>query len=115
MRTIDVTYYGLDLEITTSPDYLTGEVTINASVDDASISTLFLDLQNALTVNAVWLNGAPTTFSHTSHKININLDRTYTQGESFSVQVFYQGFPVQAVLAVLSSHLTVVEYLLSGL
>ncbi len=91
--TIDVTYYGLDLEVTSSPQYLTGKVTINASVNASSISTSFLDLRNALTVDSVWLNGAATTFTHTSHKLNIDLDRTYNQGESFSVKVFYQGVP----------------------
>ncbi len=32
---IDVTYYGLDLKVTTSPQYLTGNVTVNAKVDTA--------------------------------------------------------------------------------
>ena len=90
---IDVTYYGLDLIVTSSPQYLTGKVTVNADVDTTSLNTIFLDLRNALDVDSVWLNGTATTFTHSSHKLNIDLDRTYTQGESFSVKVFYQGVP----------------------
>lgn len=90
---IDVTYYGLDLTVTSSPQYLTGKVTVNANVDTTSLNTIFLDLRNALNVDSVWLNGTATTYTHTSHKLNIDLDRTYTQGESFSVKVFYQGVP----------------------
>ncbi len=34
--TIDVTYYGLDLKVTSSPQYLIGKVTVNASVSASS-------------------------------------------------------------------------------
>ena len=53
---IDVTYYGLDLKITTSPNYLTGIVTIGVKSDTTSLNTCFLDLRNILTVDSVLLN-----------------------------------------------------------
>ncbi len=90
---IDVTYYGLDLAVTDQPRYLSGSVVVNANVDTSSLSNVFLDLQNALTVDSVWINGTSTTFTHLNHKLNIDLDRTYTIGESFSLKVFYQGEP----------------------
>ena len=91
--TIDVSYYGLDLIVTASPQYLIGKVIVNATVSASSISTTFLDLRAALTVDSVLINGTATKYTHASHKINIDLDRTYSQGESFSVKVFYQGVP----------------------
>ncbi len=90
---IDVTYYGLDLAVTNQPRNIKGSVVVNANVDTSSISTIFLDLRNELNVDSVWVNGLTTTFTHVSHKLNIDLDRTYTMGESFSVKVFYQGEP----------------------
>ena len=95
--TIDVSYYGLDLKVTSSPQHISGNVKIDASVTASSIAAFFLDLRNALTVDSVWINGLATTYTHSSHKFNIDLDRTYNQGESFSVQVFYRGIPGTSV------------------
>jgi aminopeptidase N len=90
---IDVTYYGLKLEVTSNPNYLSGSVIIGIKVDTASINNCFLDLRSELTVDSVHLIGAITTFTHINHKINVNLDRTYIQNEVFFVEVFYQGLP----------------------
>jgi aminopeptidase N len=90
---IDITYYGLDLKITSNPNYLSGSVVIGVKVDTSDISNCFLDLRNDLTVDSVLLNGSSTTYTHTNHKININLDRTYLQDESFIVEVYYRGVP----------------------
>ena len=43
---IDITYYGLDLNITYQPNYITGKVMLNARVDTNSINDLFLDLKD---------------------------------------------------------------------
>jgi len=90
---IDVTYYGLDLKVTYQPNYLYGKVIIEAKVDTSSIQSCFLDLQNALTIDSLWLNGTPASFTHTNHKINLSLDRIYNNGESFLITVFYKGQP----------------------
>lgn len=90
---IDITYYGLDLTVTTSPNYLTGNVIIGVKTDTTSLNTCFLDLRNILTVDSVLLNGTTAVYSHSSNKINITLDHTYSQGEPFTVRVYYQGVP----------------------
>ncbi len=91
---IDVTYYGLDLEVTANPNYLIGAVTIDIRVDTTSIDNCFLDLQNALTIDSIYLNGEATTnYTHLSHKISLNLDRTYLEDETYTIKVFYQGEP----------------------
>ena len=90
---IDITYYGLDLAITTSPNYLTGNVTIGVKADTTSLNTCFLDLRNFLTVDSILINGTATTFTHSSNKINIDLDHTYIQDEPFTLNVFYHGVP----------------------
>ena len=90
---IDITYYGLDLKITSNPNYLSGNVTIGATADTASLSTCFLDLRNALSIDSLLINGSPAMYTHSNHKINITLDRTYTQGETFAVKIYYRGVP----------------------
>jgi len=90
---IDITYYALDLTVTTNPNYLTGNVIIGAKTDTTSLNTCFLDLRNFLTVDSVLLNGTAAAYSHSSNKINISLDHTYSLGESFTVRVYYHGVP----------------------
>lgn len=90
---IDVTYYKLDLKITYAPNYLSGNVTVNAKVDSSSINTVYLDLTTVLTVDSVLLFGSSTSFTHLDNKITIVLDRNYSLGEALSLQIFYQGVP----------------------
>jgi aminopeptidase N len=90
---IDVTYYGLDLTVTANPNYLSGSVIIGIQVDTSSINSCFLDLQNALTINGLLLNGTPTVFTHINNIISVTLDRTYVYGEEFFIKIFYQGIP----------------------
>jgi aminopeptidase N len=90
---IDITYYGLDLKITTSPNFLTGNVTIGVKTDTTSLNTCFLDLRNILIVDSILINGTTTTYNHSSNKITINLDHTYIQDETFILKVYYHGVP----------------------
>ncbi len=90
---IDVTYYGLDLTVTANPNYLSGSVIIGIQVDTSSINTCFLDLQNALTISSLLLNGTPAVFTHINNIITVTLDRTYVYGEEFFIKVFYEGLP----------------------
>jgi len=90
---IDITYYGLDLTVTTNPDYLTGNVTIGVKADTTNLNYCFLDLRDFLTVDSILVNGASASFTHSSNKINITLDHTYVQEESFTLQIYYQGVP----------------------
>lgn len=90
---IDVTYYGLDLTITTNPNYLRGIVTVGVKSDTSSLNTCFLDLRNILTVDSIQLNGSTAAFTHVNNKINIALDHTYTQGEAFTLKIYYRGVP----------------------
>ena len=90
---IDITYYGLDLALTSNPHYLTGNVTIGVKTDTTSLNTCFLDLRNFLTVDSILINGIPAAFSHSNNKIDITLDHTYTMGEPFTLIVYYEGVP----------------------
>ena len=90
---IDVTYYGLNLRVTSNPKYLSGNVTIGIKANTISLDSCFLDLRNALSVDSVSLNGSPATYNHANNKINIILDHNYTEGDLFTVKIYYQGVP----------------------
>ncbi|HEX2867723.1 MAG TPA: M1 family aminopeptidase [Ignavibacteriales bacterium] len=91
--TIDVTYYGLNLNLTYQPKYLKGAVTVGLRSAAASFSSFFLDLQPSMTVDSVAMNGARLAFTHTAGKLQITLPKIYNQGENISVTVYYQGLP----------------------
>ncbi len=91
--TIDVTYYKLNLKITYSPNYLKGAVTVNALSKAQSLKTFFLDLQDVLIVDSVTCKDKRLLFSHTNEKLYITLDTVYSNGQSFSVMVYYEGVP----------------------
>jgi len=90
---IDITYYGLDLAITYSPNYLKGTVTIGVQADTTEINECFLDLRDFLNVDSILINGSSAAFSHSNNKVNITLDHTYSFGEPFTLIVYYQGVP----------------------
>ncbi len=90
---IDITYYKLAIEITASPEYLSGYVTVEARTVADSLKDFYLDLQNTMTVDSVVANNNTATFTHTSNKINISLDKTVMKDSLISVNVYYRGVP----------------------
>ncbi len=90
----DVTYYKLELNITTNPNYLSGKVTIGGSSLQNKSTLLSLDLENTMRVDSVLLNGKKNAFQQTSHSCEITLDRAYQTGEILSADIYYQGTPV---------------------
>ena len=91
--TFDVTYYGLNLTLDYNSRTLTGIVTVSAKSKENDLTSIFLDLQNPLTVTAVKLNNQDLSFTHANAKLNITLDKVYSLNEPFSVTVYYHGTP----------------------
>ena len=96
---INVTYYKLDLEITSNPNHLTGIVTVNAIVDTVSITSLFLDLRDNMNVYSVLLNGNSATLNHINNILTVDLDRVYNQNEMINLNIYYDGVPVTSGFA----------------
>ena len=92
-QNIDVTYYKLNLNISYSPQQISGAVTIDAKSIQDNLTQVFYDLQNALTVDSVVTPSGRLTFTHSGNKINLTLDRAYNVGELFEVVVYYHGVP----------------------
>jgi len=90
---LNITYYKLDLIVTTHPDYLKGAVTVNAEVGIPSINSFYLSLSNHLSVDSIKSGNFNLAFTHINDRLEITLNRTYIQSENFSVIIYYQGLP----------------------
>jgi len=92
-QSIDVTYYGLNLNISYSPQQIIGAVRIDGKSLQDDLTNFFLDLQNSLTTDSVKSGNELLTFTHTNNKLNITLPAALNNGDAFSVTVYYHGVP----------------------
>ncbi len=89
----DVTYYKLNLNVSYSPQYLSGEVTVSAKCLRNNLSSFFLDLSDNLIVDSVKAGNQNLSFNHLENKLIIQLEQSYNLNEEFNVTVYYQGIP----------------------
>ncbi len=90
----DVTYYGLNLNLSTNPGYIKGDVTIIGTCRQDDSQSLTLDLMNTMRIDSVQVNGQGCPFMQMSSSFYITLDHSYQSGEILSTDVFYEGVPV---------------------
>ena len=90
----DVGYYKLDLNISYSPQSLSGIVTVSARSLGDILTSVFLDLSDALSVDSVLSNNLSCQYSHSENKLIISLDKPYSPDEIFTLTIFYHGVPV---------------------
>ncbi len=96
---IDVTYYGLDLRLTTAPNNLRGAATITLKSTVASLTTFFLDLSTTtsategLRVDSVKVGAQKVTFQHALNKLTITPTQPVANGQALTLTVYYQGVP----------------------
>lgn len=93
---IDITYYKLNLTVQYNPNYLIGVVTVEAKSQINGLDSLFLDLDDTLTVSSVISNNNSLAFSqpYKSRELRITLDKSYNFGEKISLIITYQGIPI---------------------
>jgi hypothetical protein len=89
----DVQYYDLDITLNPSAYNLTGTLEAVVEVVGGAINTLDLHLRTTMNVSSATSGGNPTTYSHLSGVLTIDLDRTYNVGELVTVEVAYSGNP----------------------
>ena len=97
---IDVTYYGLDLRLTTTPASLHGATTITLKSTVATLSSFFLDLNSTIAttgeglhVDSVKVGTQKLSFLHAQSKLTITLPQPLTSAQALTLTVFYQGIP----------------------
>jgi len=92
-ETIDITYYKLDVSLDYDNRLISGNITITAKSLQDSLKTIYLDLQNALTINSITHNAKNVSFTHSNNIINITLYKSYNIGEEFKIVINYNGTP----------------------
>jgi aminopeptidase N len=89
-----VTYYRLELEVLTQPNYLIGKVTITGKCLINNSSALTLDLMNTMVIDSVLVNSQRNNFIQHNSSFDISLNHPSVTGEVLSIDVFYEGLPV---------------------
>jgi len=88
----DVTFYGLDIEVTSSSIYVEGNGTING-VALIPLDTFAFELIPEQLIDAIWFNNVQyTNYSRSGSNVLVPVDEIGV-GESFSAQIFYHGQP----------------------
>ncbi len=89
----DVTWYKLDLTITTNPALIAGVVTIRSTSVIDGLSSIRIDLSDSLAIDSI-SDGADTlSFTRASNVVTVYLDSPRLSGELFDVHVTYHGLP----------------------
>jgi len=96
MDAYDVRFYRLVLDVNPATYILTGTTTVEAVVTAASLSQMQLDFSFQLSASAARAGGSPATLAYDAGILTIDLDRTYTAGETVSVEIDYAGNPTSS-------------------
>ena len=86
--TIDVSFYGLNIKVTTSPNFLYGNVNITGNFITPD-NTLFLNLSNSMFVDSVTGQGV-AGFNHSNNILYVNFDNSRND---FNLRIYYKGLP----------------------
>ena len=87
----DVKFYGLDVEVDTTSDFISGNTTILVSVENSPMSTLVFELFQMLEVEKIIVNGEEVSFSHEGDEVIIPISEPVDTGELVLTQIFYAG------------------------
>jgi len=90
----DVSYYRIELRISTAPVMLYGRVTFKVRPVIDNLTSIRIDFTDSLAVDSIVAGPTPLAYTRTSDMITVTLDRPYMSGEELTFQVGYHGVPV---------------------
>lgn len=94
----DLTYYHLDIQVYPDEKYISGKTAVYYKVLSAS-KELQIDLQAPLKITSAVQNGKELKIRHDGHAHFITLVENQEIGNVYSVDVYYEGNPKEAVRA----------------
>lgn len=94
----DVTYYKLDLLINDTTEIIYGEVEIVAKSITPDLDSVTINLFHDMTVDSIKSQDTHLSYTRDTHSLHIQLDRSYSLDEEFSVKIFYWGHPTESGL-----------------
>jgi aminopeptidase N len=88
----DVKFYFLDLVMDDQSKYVEGTAQIDLEMTNPTASSIELDFDDAMNVDALRLNGIVTSYTHSNDLISIPLERNKDR-QIHSIEVDYHGTP----------------------
>jgi len=89
----DMQHYDITIELFPTTHYVEGNVFAEVTATENGLSEIAYELES-LDVTDVSVNGTTAVYTYTEGILTITLDQTYSIGENFTTQVFYEGYPV---------------------
>ena len=90
---IDISYYGLDIEIDIANQEVVGSVLVKGSVGMNQPDSIEFNLASKMDVDSIFFYGEATSFDHENDLIRIPTQVSIPEGYDFSIQIFYHGSP----------------------
>ena len=94
----DLTYYHLDIKVEPDKKYISGSNTVGYKVLK-SYKTMQIDLQEPMEITSVIANGMPLKFNREGNAYFIELKSKQKKNEVNYLEIFYEGFPKEAIRA----------------
>jgi aminopeptidase N len=91
----DVLHIDLDLDIDFDTETIAATSTLSVSIEADGLASLTVDLHDALTVDAVTVDGGPVSFARVGHTVEVDLGSPQALGTELDVAVTYHGEPVE--------------------
>lgn len=90
----DVSFYFLDIKVSDTTTYISGNSLIAASVANSSLDTFAFEINNTLIIDSIIFNGNNIiTYDRQNNHAFIYLPETLTMGSPINCKVFYHGQP----------------------
>ncbi|GAB4284014.1 MAG: M1 family aminopeptidase [Marinilabiliales bacterium] len=90
----DVSFYHLDVEVSNTSTYISGNTYVEADVIANNMDTFAIQLHDNLLVDSIIFNGSNETFNHSNNLITVKLSTPLSSGSHFGVYIYYHGTSV---------------------
>ena len=91
MNNYDVKYMKLNLSVTNTTTYVSGNVDFKAKVINNPIDTFVFELKNSLTIDSVIVGGQSITYNRTGDLVFVYLQSVIALGNYINAEVYYHG------------------------
>tara|TARA_Y100001970_G_scaffold54155_1_gene68627 strand:+ start:4995 stop:6938 length:1944 start_codon:yes stop_codon:yes gene_type:complete len=90
---IDITYYGISIEIDIDLQQIFASVKVNGILSSDQPDSIELDLNSQLMVDSVISNDEQISFVHQDNMIKIPSQASLVEENNFSMEIYYNGHP----------------------
>lgn len=93
----DIHFYDIELEVSNTTTYVSGNVLIGSKVMSSSMDTFWFELKDNMTIDSVYINGQRRLqINRLNDVVRIPLIEPLLQGQEVSARIWYKGTATQA-------------------